>query len=127
MAYLDSRQSTSIPWHLATLTLASNFSSAHYYLIGYTFEESAICACAREYTSQNTVVSNRVRMEGHPGSKGDVGPPKASEPGLPDEASSVPATTLEEERREKVLIWKIDLHILPFVVLLYLFSFLDRG
>lgn len=32
-----------------------------------------------------------------------------------------------EEKREKHLIRKIDLHILPFVVLLYLFSFLDRG
>lgn len=32
-----------------------------------------------------------------------------------------------DERREKKLIRKIDLHILPFVVLLYLFSFLDRG
>lgn len=32
-----------------------------------------------------------------------------------------------DERKEKQLIWKIDMHILPFVVLLYLFSFLDRG
>ncbi|KAH8431558.1 putative MFS transporter [Aspergillus melleus] len=31
-----------------------------------------------------------------------------------------------EEKREKHLVRKIDLHILPFVVLLYLFSFLDR-
>ncbi|PYH91930.1 phosphoglycerate mutase-like protein [Aspergillus ellipticus CBS 707.79] len=29
-------------------------------------------------------------------------------------------------KREKRLLWKIDLHIVPFVVLLYLFSFLDR-
>lgn len=30
-------------------------------------------------------------------------------------------------KREQKLIRKMDLHILPFVVLLYLFSFLDRG
>lgn len=44
---------------------------------------------------------------------------------LPDELSSGP--TLDEEKIERSLIQKIDLHILPFVVLLYLFSFLDRG
>lgn len=32
-----------------------------------------------------------------------------------------------EPEKEKRLVWKLDLHILPFVVLLYLFSFLDRG
>jgi hypothetical protein len=52
------------------------------------------------------------------------------ETGLPnqdvsDEFSSGP--TLDEERIEKTLVRKIDLHILPLVVLLYLFSFLDRG
>jgi len=36
-------------------------------------------------------------------------------------------TTVEEEKQARALIRKIDLHILPFVVLLYLFSFLDRG
>ncbi|KXG54399.1 Major facilitator superfamily domain, general substrate transporter [Penicillium griseofulvum] len=41
-----------------------------------------------------------------------------------DEFSSGP--TLDEERIEKTLVRKIDLHILPLVVLLYLFSFLDR-
>lgn len=46
-------------------------------------------------------------------------------PELPDELSSGP--TLDEEQIERGLIHKIDLHILPFVVLLYLFSFLDRG
>lgn len=67
-------------------------------------------------------------MEGHPESKGDMDPSRAMEPGLPDEVSSTPTMTAEEERRrEKMLIWKIDLHILPVVVLLYLFSFLDRG
>jgi hypothetical protein len=39
--------------------------------------------------------------------------------------SSVP--TLDEELAERTVIRKIDIHILPFVVLLYLFSFLDRG
>jgi hypothetical protein len=57
-------------------------------------------------------------MEGHE-AKGDVGPTRASEPVL--------ETTVEELKQERVLIWKIDMHILPFVVLLYLFSFLDRG
>lgn len=66
-------------------------------------------------------------MEGYPRSKGDMGLPRDIEPGVSDEASSTPTMTAEEEKREKVLIWKIDLHILPFVVLLYLFSFLDRG
>lgn len=51
--------------------------------------------------------------------------PNKAEPELADETSSVP--TVEEEKMERNLIWKIDLHIIPFVVLLYLFSFLDRG
>lgn len=46
-------------------------------------------------------------------------------PDLPDEVSSGP--TLDEEKIERSLVRKIDIHILPFVVLLYLFSFLDRG
>lgn len=32
-----------------------------------------------------------------------------------------------DPKKEQKLIRKMDLHILPFVVLLYLFSFLDRG
>lgn len=32
-----------------------------------------------------------------------------------------------DEKAEKKLIRKMDMYILPFVVLLYLFSFLDRG
>ncbi|KAI1835349.1 hypothetical protein DTO006G1_8286 [Penicillium roqueforti] len=44
--------------------------------------------------------------------------------GPADEISLGP--TLDEEQIEKTLIRKIDLHILPIVVLLYLFSFLDR-
>lgn len=55
--------------------------------------------------------------EPHPGSPNDQD--------VPDEMSSGP--TLDEEKIEKSLIRKIDLHILPIVVLLYLFSFLDRG
>ncbi|KAJ5298256.1 uncharacterized protein N7443_006376 [Penicillium atrosanguineum] len=55
-------------------------------------------------------------MGGHE-AKEDVGP-RTLEPVL--------ETTAEEEKQERVLIRKIDLHILPFVVLLYLFSFLDR-
>jgi hypothetical protein len=46
----------------------------------------------------------------------------AIEPGADDSGSSF----LEGEK-EKHLIRKIDMHILPLVVLLYLFSFLDRG
>ncbi|CAI7649754.1 unnamed protein product [Penicillium glandicola] len=51
----------------------------------------------------------------------DIGSPNDQD--VPDETSLGP--TLEEQI-EKTLIRKIDLHILPFVVLLYLFSFLDR-
>ncbi|KAJ5194471.1 Major facilitator superfamily domain general substrate transporter [Penicillium cf. griseofulvum] len=51
----------------------------------------------------------------------DIGLPNQD---VSDEFSSGP--TLDEERIEKTLIRKIDLHILPLVVLLYLFSFLDR-
>ncbi|EPS28482.1 hypothetical protein PDE_03428 [Penicillium oxalicum 114-2] len=50
--------------------------------------------------------------------------PRQPEHDLADEISSVP--TVEEEKIERNLMRKIDLHILPFVVLLYLFSFLDR-
>jgi hypothetical protein len=48
----------------------------------------------------------------------------SNEQHVPDEISLGP--TLEGQI-EKTLIRKIDLHILPIVVLLYLFSFLDRG
>ncbi|RAL11045.1 putative MFS transporter [Aspergillus homomorphus CBS 101889] len=34
--------------------------------------------------------------------------------------------SLSDEKGARHLIWKIDIHIIPFVVLLYLFSFLDR-
>ncbi|KAJ5439112.1 transporter [Penicillium daleae] len=50
--------------------------------------------------------------------------PNKAEHELAEETSSAP--TVEEEKMERNLIWKIDLHIIPFVVLLYLFSFLDR-
>lgn len=52
----------------------------------------------------------------------DTGSPNQD---VPYEISLGP--TLDEEQIEKTLIRKIDLHILPIVVLLYLFSFLDRG
>lgn len=42
-----------------------------------------------------------------------------------DDVSSGPPAI--DEEKERTLIRKMDLHILPFVVLLYLFSFLDRG
>lgn len=39
-----------------------------------------------------------------------------------------PGATVEiDPAKEKVLIRKIDAHVIPLVVLLYLFSFLDRG
>lgn len=37
--------------------------------------------------------------------------------------SDCPSLTPQEKRR---LLWKIDLHLLPFLTLLYFFSFLDR-
>lgn len=63
-------------------------------------------------------------MEGHAERKSDVGPPRTNDPEFFDETNS---TSTEEERLERAVIRKIDLHILPVVVLLYLFSFLDRG
>ncbi|KOS43861.1 hypothetical protein ACN38_g5234 [Penicillium nordicum] len=57
---------------------------------------------------------------GHP--EPDPGSP--NDQNVPDEISLGP--TLHEQQIEKNLIRKIDLHILPIVVLLYLFSFLDR-
>lgn len=38
-----------------------------------------------------------------------------------------PEPWIDNEAKEKRLIRKIDANVLPFVVLLYLFSFLDRG
>lgn len=38
-----------------------------------------------------------------------------------------PQPSIDDEAKEKRLIRKIDANVLPFVVLLYLFSFLDRG
>lgn len=64
-------------------------------------------------------------MEGHAERKSDVGPPRTNDPEFFDETNST--STEEEERLERAVIRKIDLHILPVVVLLYLFSFLDRG
>lgn len=66
-------------------------------------------------------------MNGHFASKGDVSASTVNEPGAADEAIPVFTTTAEDEKREKKLIQKMDIHILPFMVLLYLFSFLDRG
>ena len=43
----------------------------------------------------------------------------------PDGGNSEPS--IDDEAKEKRLIRKIDIYVLPFVVLLYLFSFLDRG
>ncbi|EAU32566.1 conserved hypothetical protein [Aspergillus terreus NIH2624] len=51
-------------------------------------------------------------------------PPQANNPMASEDASSV--ASVIDQKREKDLIRKIDMHILPFVVLLYLFSFLDR-
>ncbi|KAJ5889521.1 hypothetical protein N7504_010331 [Penicillium tannophilum] len=63
-------------------------------------------------------------MEGHVQPEKDVGPPRTNDPELLDEINST--SKAEEKRLERVLTRKIDLHILPFVVLIYLFSFLDR-
>lgn len=37
------------------------------------------------------------------------------------------ATPVIDEKRQRALMWKLDLHIIPIVVVLYLLSFLDRG
>lgn len=37
------------------------------------------------------------------------------------------ATELPESAVEKALVRKVDMHIIPLIILLYLFSFLDRG
>lgn len=54
-------------------------------------------------------------------SKADVESPPA---GINESLSE---NSILDEKRERVLIRKIDFYILPLVVLLYLFSFLDRG
>lgn len=36
-------------------------------------------------------------------------------------------TELPETAVEKALVRKVDMHIIPLIILLYLFSFLDRG
>lgn len=36
-------------------------------------------------------------------------------------------TPVVDEKRQKALLWKLDCHIIPLVVVLYLLSFLDRG
>lgn len=42
-----------------------------------------------------------------------------------DENDSIPVETIRIDERK--LLWKIDLHIVPWLSLLYLLSFLDRG
>jgi Zn-finger domain-containing protein len=59
-------------------------------------------------------------MEHEQESKADVESP----PARINESVSEDSTL--DEKRERLLIRKIDYHILPLVVLLYLFSFLDR-
>lgn len=48
--------------------------------------------------------------------KGGTAPPRGYEAGRPE----------IDPAREKKLVRKLDLHIVPVVMLLYLFSFLDR-
>lgn len=64
-------------------------------------------------------MEGQVEPKGEPG----VGPPVLRDE---DETTSEVPTILEE-KMERTLVRKIDLNILPVVVLLYLFSFLDRG
>jgi hypothetical protein len=40
----------------------------------------------------------------------------------PTSAADLPETAIE-----KALVRKVDMHIIPLIILLYLFSFLDRG
>lgn len=64
-------------------------------------------------------------MESQREPKVDVESPEKGPDFSQDDASS--GMPVIDEKKERKLIWKMDLHILPFVVLLYLFSFLDRG
>lgn len=43
------------------------------------------------------------------------------------EALSVSSGEDDERTSSKKLVWKLDLHILPMVTILYLLSFLDRS
>lgn len=57
--------------------------------------------------------------------KGDV---EVVQPVSQDDFTGLSGDAIQiDPEEEKRLVWKLDLHILPFVVLLYLFSFLDRG
>ncbi|KAJ2932770.1 hypothetical protein H1R20_g4327, partial [Candolleomyces eurysporus] len=48
--------------------------------------------------------------------------------GHDDEASCYPGIDLDVSAiNEKNLMWKVDLHVLPWLTIIYLFSFLDRG
>jgi hypothetical protein len=51
---------------------------------------------------------------------------RSKEASLPEMDLSSDISAIDE-LAEKRLIRKMDIYILPFVVLLYLFSFLDRG
>lgn len=64
-------------------------------------------------------------MEGQGQGKGGEQPHAPKAPDSSDEVNSL--SSVEDTNMERALLWKMDLHILPFVVLLYLFSFLDRG
>jgi len=66
-------------------------------------------------------------MEEHREPKLDV---ESSPPGViwrDGDDPSEPSIAPDEAKREQKLIRKMDFYILPFVVMLYLFSFLDRG
>lgn len=48
-------------------------------------------------------------------------------PGAEEDAGNGSVSFASDPRRERVLLRKLDLHLIPLIMLLYLFSFLDRG
>ncbi|KKK17239.1 hypothetical protein ARAM_005924, partial [Aspergillus rambellii] len=82
--------------------------------------------CSYKRTGRRKDLKSRSAMEHRGASKMDVeSAPSAKEMGMPITEMSSDSSVIDE-KEEKKLIRKMDIHILPFVVLLYLFSFLDR-
>lgn len=65
------------------------------------------------FTMSSTHITQRL-----PAQKGEAQPPAAPSDHSDDEA--------ELRARERALVRKVDLHVIPLVMLLYLMSFLDR-
>lgn len=91
------------------------------------FEETKVKKKKKKKKNRWNLTTFQLAMEQHREPKLDVESPPPRVVWRDGDDISEPSIAPDEAKREQKLIRKMDLYILPFVVLLYLFSFLDRG